>query len=143
MRIYNLQTIGFNNEEIIMHDFNLIDGDRISLNHLPQDAIRLYYESEINNDLSFVKYNIRTLEDYSFILLKEENIDNRERGVKIIAIGYNCNEAYRDLLEQLKFHVSTFMDGNRHKYDYIWGQNIRLEETMAAYSEGDISCIDI
>lgn len=131
MRIINIETPFFNRERSCMYTFELIDGDRMALNHLSQDMCNFYYTEHVDELLSFVIFDIQTLEDYSFALLKPSNLDGVEKGVEILAIGYNNSEAYNDLLEQIRFHIFSIKDHDCHLYDYIWAKNTSFTEYMA------------
>lgn len=142
MVIYNISTQTFNRDTTCMYTFELVDGDRIALNHIPENVCNLYYDSNADDFLSFVIYDMNTLEDYSFVLLKESNLDGREGGIEILAIGYNCSESYRDLLSQLKFHVFRITENDEYKYQYIWVRDAILTEGEAITSEGRTSVME-
>ncbi|MCQ2268208.1 MAG: hypothetical protein MJZ83_04990 [Bacteroidaceae bacterium] len=142
MIIYKINTTTFNRNTTCSYNFESVDGDRIALNHIPLHICELYYSSNADDMLSFVIYDMNTLEDYSFILLKESNLDDREGGVEILAIGYNCSESYRDLLSQLKFHVFCITENDEYKYQYIWTRDAILTEDEAITSEGRTSVME-
>lgn len=135
MIICKINTPTFNRDATCMYTFELIDGDRIALNHIPQDVCDLYYSTNADEILSFVIYDMGTLEDYSFVILKPSNLNERDNGVEILAIGYNCGESYRDLLLQLKFHIFRLEESNEYKYQYIWAKNVFFTEDEVVAAE--------
>ncbi len=142
MIIYNISTPSFNRNTTCSYTFEPIEGDRIALNHIPQHVCELYYSANVDDFLSFVIYDMVTLDDYSFVLLKQSNMNEREKGVEILAIGYNCTESYRDLLSQLKFHVFRLRENEEYRYQYIWARNAVFTENEVIESKDRICVIE-
>ncbi len=129
MKTYSIDTPYFNKETSCMYTFESVGGDKIALNHIPPGACDLYYSQTVDDILSFVIFDMKTCSDYSFALLKPSNISGIEKGVEIIAIGYNGEEALDDLINQMQFHVFRQKQNGEYKYDYIWSSS-RVFGTM-------------
>ena len=137
MKIFNLTESTFNRDTTCMYTFELVEGDRVALNHIPQNACDLFYSEQADKELSFVIFDTVTLADYSFVLARESNLNEREKGVEIIAMGYNCIDSYRDLVNQLKYHVFRLEENNNYKYNYIWASHAAFTEIMVIQSENN------
>lgn len=137
MRIFNLTDSTFNRDTTCMYTFELVEGDRLALNHIPQDACDLFYSEQADEELSFVIFDTITLADYSFVLLRDSDLDGRDKGVEIIAMGYNCIDSYKDLMKQLKFHIFSLKENKNYKYDYIWASHTAFTDIIAILSENN------
>jgi len=142
MQIFNLENQNYDRNNTIMYTFELIDGDRIALNHIPDEAIDLYYNYRVNKKLSFVIFNVNNLCNYSFAIIRKKDLQHRINGVELIGIGYSSIESFQDLMEQLKLHVFSFIRNGHQLYDYIWASNTIFYDTMAVNHENQIAILE-
>lgn len=141
MKLIDYNTTNYNKNSTAMSTFEFVDGDRIAFNHIPLEIQELFFSVRANDYLSFVIYNYNTLEDYSFVLLKESNYNGRKKGVEILALGYSNEESYKDLINQLRYHVFNITQDNEFSYDYIWAKNVDLSEHNVVVKDNMISII--
>lgn len=100
----------------------LYDGDRPAYLYLHPSTIEEIDQLNLTKDLSFVLVKNPSLELIGFIMVKEENYNNRPKGVKIHSIGYCNNEAFHCIINNLKTMLSGKFDNNgEYLYDYLWG----------------------
>ena len=144
MKVYNINTPYFNRETTCLYPFEPIEDEQGTLIYTPPlDASELYCSTKADGKLSFVIFDTRTLADCSFVLLKPSNLNDREKGVEIIAMGYSCKEAFVDLMGQLKFNI--FMERNErkeYKYDYLWASDCIFEDDGVKIEKGKYTILN-
>ena len=143
MKVYNINTPYFNRETTCMYTFEPIEGVKVALIYIPIGALELYFSVKVDDELSFVIFDTRTYANCSFVFLKPSNLNDREKGVEIIAMGYSCKEAFVDLMELLKF--SVFMQKNErdeYKYDYLWASDCIFEDDGVKIEKGKYTILN-
>ena len=143
MKIYNIDTPFFNRETTCMYTFEPIEGVKVALIYIPIGALELYFSVKVDDELSFVVFDTRTYANCSFVLLKPSNLNDREKGVEIIAMGYSCKEAFVDLMGQLKFNI--FIERNErkeYKYDYLWASDCIFEDDGVKIEKGKYTILN-
>ena len=143
MKVYNINTPYFNRETLCMYTFEPIEGDKVALIYIPLDAWELYFSAKVDDELSFVKFDTRTYANCSFVFLKPSNLNDRERGIEIIAMGYSCKEAFVDLVGQMKFHVFIKRNERKeYKYDYLWASDCIFEDDGVKIEKGKYTILN-